>query len=147
MKFYWEFVVWSAFMLLTFIVIWYFYWLRLSHITESIGHFILISIPPFVTFLIVTVFFPNMDGDQEIDLKAHFLKVIDPVLYLSGVYLLFTITLEVLMPSGAQLYALIDQSLYLLVILLNIIFKNRIWLRTCVLVMQAVHIISVTMFA
>ncbi len=136
---YWEFNLWVVSLFIYFILVWYTYWMRLIFISDSFLMFVLTSIPPVIVFLMVTTFFPNMEGSNPIDLKAKFESSIHIVLKLLALYLLFTVCLELIRPTAAIRFVLIDSSVFVGLIIVNLLFPGKPVLRSTLVVLQFIH--------
>lgn len=140
--FYWEYLLWMVMLLLTFIVMWYINWLRLEYIHQSLGQFFLLFIPPFLFFLMVSLFFPAFDTAEPIDLRSHFLANVRMLFIIMSIYLATSIMFELLMPTESQHLAIATQAGYLLLSIVYIFFEKKA-LRIFILVLYLLQIIAV----
>lgn len=125
---YWEYVVWLFVILDYFIISWFSGWPRLIYLKLSLLNYFVMVIPYLICFVIVSVYFPEVENDKEIDLKKHFHTNRRIIFLLWALIMVVNELMDIFMPAEFQEFAVTLESAYALMLLIAAYF-DKVWYR------------------
>lgn len=129
MKIYWEYVIWLFVILDYFIISWFSGWPRLVYLKLSLLNYFVMIFPYLVIFIIVAVYFPEIESNQNVDLKTHFKSIRKPIFLLWALVIFLNELIDIFMPAEFQTFAIILETFYV-VMLLVAVFYDKVWYRS-----------------
>lgn len=117
-------IAWSFVLFWSLLINWSFNWSLTQHIQEGVLHFLL-QLVPFVIFHFATVYiFPSRKIHR--DLKAHYHKNINSVLYLLCLFICTQLFMTYQYNTqNTHLFSTITQFSFIIIAILSIIIKNE----------------------
>lgn len=141
LKLNWEYIVWLFVILDYFIISWFSGWPRLVYLKLSLLNYFVMVFPYLIIYIIVAVYFPEIEPDKEVDLGVHFKSIRKPIFLLWAAVIFVNELIDIFMPAEFQSFVIALETFYVTMLLIAV-FYDRVWYRSLLAVIFLVDMIG-----